>query len=89
MPAYTVPQNNSQASPARSGEPALLDTLALSPADAARLLSLSQRRVYELITQGKLAAYKSGTRTLVDTASCTAYLRSLPRKTPRRLFGES
>ena len=54
--------------------------LAMSPADAARFLSLSKKTVHRLIAGGKLVAKKSGPRTLVTTESLQAYFENLPTK---------
>jgi len=58
-----------------------LEPLALSPAAAARYLSISKRSLSRLITDGKIVARKAGPRTLVDVASLKAYYASLPKKT--------
>ena len=36
-------------------------------------------RVYDLIREGRILAYKAGVRTLIDADSVAAYLASLPR----------
>lgn len=58
-----------------------LEPLALSPAAAARYLSISKRSVSRLIAEGKIEARKAGPRTLVDVASLKAYYASLLKKT--------
>jgi excisionase family DNA binding protein len=58
--------------------PETITPLAMSPADAARFLSLSKKTVHRLIAAGKLVAKKSGPRTLVTTESLQAYFESLP-----------
>ena len=58
-----------------------LEPLALSPAAAARYLSISKRNLSRLIADGKIEARKAGPRTLVDVASLKAYYASLPKKT--------
>jgi excisionase family DNA binding protein len=64
--------------------------IALSPRDAAAMLAVSRRTLSDLIRKGKVAARKSGTRTLVDVASLTAYYEALPiKKGPAPLFAES
>ncbi len=57
-----------------------LEPLALSPAAAARYLSISKRSLSRLITDGKIVARKAGPRTLVDVASLKAYYESRPKK---------
>jgi excisionase family DNA binding protein len=61
--------------------PATLEPLALSPRDAAALLSISKRSLSRLIARKKIAARKDGQRTLVDVASLKAYYAALPLKT--------
>ena len=58
-----------------------LEPLALSPRDAAQLLSISKRSLSRLIRARKIEARKNGPRTLVDVASLKAYYASLPKKT--------
>jgi excisionase family DNA binding protein len=58
-----------------------LEPLALSPRDAAALLSISKRSLSRLTAARKIAARKDGSRTLVDVASVKAYYASLPLKT--------
>jgi excisionase family DNA binding protein len=60
--------------------PAETTPLALSPADAARFLSLSKKTIHRLIAAGKIVAKKSGPRTLVTTESLHAYFANLPTK---------
>ena len=57
-----------------------LEPIALSPRDAAQLLSISKRTLSRLIGSRKIAARKDGKRTLVDVASLKAYYASLPLK---------
>jgi excisionase family DNA binding protein len=52
---------------------AALEPLALSPANAARFLSISKRSLSRLIAAKKIEARKDGPRTLVDVASLKAY----------------
>jgi excisionase family DNA binding protein len=52
--------------------------LALSPDDAATLLSVNKRTIYRLIAEKKLIARKSGSRTLVDYQTVKAHYDSLP-----------
>jgi len=59
---------------------AALEPLALSPANAARFLSISKRSMSRLIVAKKIEARKDGARTLVDVASLKAYYASLPKK---------
>ncbi len=61
--------------------PATLEPLALSPRDAAALLSISKRSLSRLIAARKIIARKDGARTLVDVASIKAYYAALPMKT--------
>jgi hypothetical protein len=58
-----------------------LEPLALSPANAARFLSISKRGLSRLIAAQKIEARKDGPRTLVDVASLKAYYARLPKKT--------
>ncbi len=57
-----------------------LEPLALSPAAAARYLSISKRSLSRLIADGRIAALNQGPRTLVYVASLKAYYASLPNK---------
>ena len=57
------------------------EPLALSPAEAARYLSISKRSLSRQISEGKIEAGKHGPRTLVDVASLKAYYAGLPKKT--------
>ena len=45
----------------------------------AEALSVSRRTVFELISSGRLAAYKLGGATLVRRADLSAYAASLPQ----------
>lgn len=56
----------------------MTEPIAVSPADAADMLGVSKRTVYNLIGQGKLRARKLGARTLVDVATLQSYYKSLP-----------
>jgi excisionase family DNA binding protein len=58
-----------------------METLALSPRDAAVFLAVSKRTLTRLIADKKIEARKSGPRTLVDVASLKAYYASLPKIT--------
>jgi excisionase family DNA binding protein len=64
--------------------------IALSPRDAAAYLAVSRRTLSNLIRKGKVAARKSGTRTLVDVKSLQAYYEALPIKSEHLplVFGE-
>jgi excisionase family DNA binding protein len=62
--------------------PETITPLALSPADAARFLSLNKKTIHRLIARGKLVAKKSGPRTLVTTESLQAYFADLPAAVP-------
>jgi excisionase family DNA binding protein len=55
-----------------------IEPFAMSPDDAATLLSVNKRTIYRLITGKKLIARKSGSRTLVDYQSVKAHYDSLP-----------
>jgi excisionase family DNA binding protein len=57
----------------------VLEPLAISPEEAAALLSVNKRTVYRLIARKKLIARKSGSRTIVDYAILKAYYSSLPQ----------
>lgn len=50
-------------------EPARLEPLAYSIADAARVSSLCKTRIYGLIREGRLEARKIGKRTVIPAAS--------------------
>jgi excisionase family DNA binding protein len=54
-----------------------LAPLAVSPRDAARLAGVSRSRIYELINEDELPAYKDGSRTLIRVADITARLDRL------------
>lgn len=56
----------------------MLEPLAVSPREAAAMLSISKRQVSRLIQTNKLVARKCGTRTLVDVGSIKAHYASLP-----------
>ncbi len=58
-----------------------LEPLALSPREAAAVLSISKRSLSRLIRAGNIEARKAGPRTLVDVASLKAHYASLPKKT--------
>jgi excisionase family DNA binding protein len=58
-----------------------MEPLALSPRDAAALLSVSKRTLTRLIADKKIEARKSGPRTLIDVASLKAYYATLPKIT--------
>ncbi len=68
-----------------------IEPLALSPAAAARYLSIGKWSLSLLIADGKIAARKHAPRTLVDVASLKAFCTSLPDKGghPRIAFGRS
>jgi excisionase family DNA binding protein len=53
-------------------------TVAMSPADAAHFLGLSKRSVERLVSSGVIRARRSGSRTLIESENCRAYLASLP-----------
>jgi excisionase family DNA binding protein len=55
-----------------------LEPLALSPKDAAALLSISKRSIFRLIAARKLKIRKCGPRTLIDAASLRSYYAKLP-----------
>ena len=54
-----------------------METLALSPRDAAAFLAVSKRTLTRLIAGKKIEARKSGPRTLVDVAFVESVLREL------------
>jgi excisionase family DNA binding protein len=56
-----------------------VERLAVKPLEAAVMLGESRSTIYRLINAGKLDAVKSGTSTLVLTASIRSYLETLPR----------
>jgi len=56
----------------------VLEKLAVSPDDAAALLSVNKRTLYRLISRKKIIARKSGSRTLVDYQSVKKHYESLP-----------
>jgi excisionase family DNA binding protein len=56
-----------------------IEPFAMSPDDAATLLSVNKRTVYRLIAVEKLIARKSGARTLVDYQSVKTYHAALPK----------
>ncbi|HEV7535718.1 MAG TPA: helix-turn-helix domain-containing protein [Acidimicrobiia bacterium] len=53
---------------------ATTEPLAVPMAEAARLMSLSQRMVYYLVTDGKLPSVKIGKRRLVSTDDIRRFL---------------
>jgi excisionase family DNA binding protein len=55
-----------------------IEPLALSPDEAAALLSVNKRTIYRLITGKKLIARKLGACTLVDYQSVKRHYESLP-----------
>jgi hypothetical protein len=59
-----------------------VEPLAVSPKDAAALLSISRRALSDLIADGTILAKKRGVSTLVDVASLKAYYASLPKTVP-------
>lgn len=50
----------------------------LSVNEAMAKAKLGRTQLYKLLSQGKLTARKSGTRTLIEAASLTAWANSLP-----------
>lgn len=58
--------------------PATHQPLAVTVADAARMLSVSRTTIYELIGGGRLQARKLGSRTLILVASMQQLLDELP-----------
>jgi len=46
----------------------------LTPAEAAKVLRCDRQRVYDLVSSGRLAKRKDGTRTLIPRADLEAYL---------------
>jgi excisionase family DNA binding protein len=63
------------------GNSAAVERLAVRPLEAGMMLGQSRSSVYRLIAAGKLDAVKSGSATLVLTASIYRYLENLPRLT--------
>jgi excisionase family DNA binding protein len=59
----------------------LLERLAVSPIEAAGLLSVSKRTVARLLASGKIKAAKLGSRVLVDVPSLKALLADQPTNT--------
>jgi excisionase family DNA binding protein len=57
-----------------------LEPLALSPAVAARYLSISKRSISRLIAKRRIEAHKAGPRRLVDVVSLKANCGSLAEK---------
>jgi excisionase family DNA binding protein len=58
---------------------AAVERLAVKPLEAAWMLGQSRSAIYRLINAGHLQAVKSGSSTLVLTASIRRYLETLPR----------
>ena len=56
----------------------------VSVKEALRILKCGETKFYELVTAGKIIAYKDGRNTLVDYDSIIAYQSSLPRLLARR-----
>lgn len=52
--------------------------------DAAKISGQSRTRIYNLLSEGKLRAVKSGKRTLILAASLREYVASLPAYKPSR-----
>jgi len=55
-----------------------LAPLAVSIADAAKMVGLGQTSLYAAIAAGKLKIRKSGSRTLVETAALRQFIEALP-----------
>ena len=55
-----------------------IEPFAMSPDDAATLLSVNKRTIYRLVAEKKLIARKEGSRTLVDYQSVKKHYESLP-----------
>ena len=55
-----------------------MEPIALSVKDAAKSLSLSKSRLYELISEGQIEARKIGGRTVIPYASLQALVASAP-----------
>lgn len=51
-----------------------LEPLAVSPAECARLLSVSRPKVYDLINQGGFPSFKLGSRTLISVEGLRAWV---------------
>jgi excisionase family DNA binding protein len=56
-----------------------VERLAVSPREAAVMLGESRSSIYRAIAAGRLHAVKSGSRTLILTASIREHLENLPR----------
>jgi excisionase family DNA binding protein len=54
--------------------------LAVSISDAARLLSVSRRHLYDLLASGQLRAFKSGRRTLIRMRTLESYVAKRERE---------
>jgi excisionase family DNA binding protein len=71
--------NGSHASrPATDGPGPLPERLALSVEEAARLVGISRRQIYEEITRGRLRTVKVGKRRLVPHDDLKHWLRTRP-----------
>lgn len=57
----------------------LLDKIALSPREVAKMAGMSHQTIYNLINARKLPAHKQGARTVVLREDLDRYLRTLPR----------
>ena len=53
--------------------------IAFSPAEAAAAVGLGRSKFYELIRAGKIAAKKSGSRTLITVAELQRFIDELPQ----------
>jgi excisionase family DNA binding protein len=60
-----------------------IEPLALSPAEAAAYLGVSQKTISRLIARGELSARKLGRMVLIDAATVKSFYGSLP--VPARL----
>ncbi len=71
------PEENAEPELAGAGAPS--DTL-LTPAQRAfAVIGVGNTKGHELIAEGKLAARKLGSRTMIETQSLRAYVAGLPR----------
>jgi excisionase family DNA binding protein len=55
----------------------MLDVLAYSVEDAAKVAALSRSKLYEALAEGRLRGVKDGRRTLIQRVDLEAYLTSL------------
>ena len=61
---------------ARSGNPSLLEPIAVSPSEAARLAGVGRTTIYASISAGELRSIKVGKRRLIAVDALRAWLRA-------------